>query len=41
MNVDATWRYRRGRFWRPEGAHSDIWHPESAHLLLALAELAR
>lgn len=41
VNVDSTWRYRRGRFWRPEGAHSDIWHPESAHLLLSLAGLAR
>ncbi|WP_280474568.1 hypothetical protein [Nocardia asiatica] len=40
VNVDATWKYRHGR-WRPEGAHSDIWHPESIHLLLSLADLAR
>lgn len=25
----------------PAGAHSDIWYPESAHLLLSLADLAR
>ncbi|WP_240677810.1 alpha/beta hydrolase [Actinacidiphila soli] len=41
VNVDATWRYRRGRLWNPAGAHSDIWYPESAHLLLSLADLAR
>ncbi|MFD5089116.1 hypothetical protein ACFWMR_00850 [Amycolatopsis thailandensis] len=41
VNVDATWRYRRGRYWNPAGAHSDIWYPESAHLLLSLAALAR
>ncbi|WP_216915548.1 alpha/beta hydrolase [Nocardia noduli] len=41
VNVDATWRYSRGRYQRPEGAHSDIWHPESTHLLLSLASLAR
>jgi hypothetical protein len=41
VNIDARWRYRRGRWTRPEGAHSDIWHPESAHLLLSLADLAR
>ncbi|MBP2329501.1 esterase/lipase superfamily enzyme [Kibdelosporangium banguiense] len=41
VNVDASWRYRRGHFWRPAGAHSDIWYPESAHLLLSLADLAR
>ncbi|MGW4633607.1 hypothetical protein [Nocardia sp. NPDC004415] len=40
VNVDATWKYRDGR-WRPAGAHSDIWHPESTHLLLSLADLAR
>ncbi|WP_027341468.1 alpha/beta hydrolase family protein [Hamadaea tsunoensis] len=40
-NVDAHWRFRQGRWWRPEGAHSDIWHPESMHLLLALAASAR
>jgi len=41
VNIDATWRYRRGRIWNPAGAHSDIWYPESAHLLLSLADLAR
>lgn len=41
VNVDASWRYRKGRRWRPAGAHSDIWYPESAHLLLSLAALAR
>jgi hypothetical protein len=41
INIDATWRFRRGRRWHPVGAHSDIWHPESAHLLLSLAQLAR
>jgi esterase/lipase superfamily enzyme len=41
VNIDATWRYRRGRLWNPAGAHSDIWYPESAHLLLSLADLAR
>lgn len=41
VNVDASWRYRRGRLWNPAGAHSDIWYPESAHLLLSLANLAR
>ncbi|WP_328544028.1 hypothetical protein [Streptomyces europaeiscabiei] len=40
-NVDASWKYRRGRWVRPEGAHSDIWHPESAHLLLGIAAGAR
>jgi hypothetical protein len=41
VNIDASRRYRRGRRWYPAGAHSDIWHPESAHLLLSLANLAR
>jgi hypothetical protein len=41
VNVDATWRYRRGCIWLPAGAHSDIWYPESAHLLLSLANFAR
>ncbi|MGW5717076.1 hypothetical protein ACWEVP_12995 [Amycolatopsis sp. NPDC003865] len=41
VNVDAERRFRRGRWWNPAGAHSDIWYPESAHLLLSLAELAR
>jgi hypothetical protein len=38
-NVDAAWRYRRGGLLA--GAHSDIWHPESVHLVLSLAELSR
>jgi hypothetical protein len=41
VNVDASGRFRRGRWWHPAGAHSDIWYPESAHLLLSLASLAR
>jgi hypothetical protein len=41
VNVDCTWCFRRGRFWRPEGAHGDIWHPESANLVLSLADGAR
>jgi hypothetical protein len=41
VNVDCTWRFRQGRFWRPEGAHSDIWYPESANLVLSLADAAR
>ncbi len=41
VNIDATRRYRRGSWTRPEGAHSDYLHPESAHLLLSLAALAR
>jgi hypothetical protein len=41
VNIDASRRYRRGRWWNPAGAHSDIWYPESAHLLLSLADLAR
>jgi hypothetical protein len=40
VNINAKSRYRRGR-WLPQGAHSDIWYPESAHLLLSLASLAR
>lgn len=40
VNVDAGSRFRRGRL-LPQGAHSDIWYPESAHLLLSLAALAR
>lgn len=39
VNVDATWRFRRGR--PPAGAHSDIGHEESAHLLLSLVSFAR
>lgn len=41
VNVDASRRFRRGTLWHPAGAHSDIWYPESAHLLLSLADLAR
>jgi hypothetical protein len=41
VNVDSTWRFNHGRFLRPEGAHSDIWYPESANLLLSLADEAR
>ncbi|MFI6043607.1 hypothetical protein ACIA8C_18380 [Nocardia sp. NPDC051321] len=41
VNVDAGWLFRQGRWRNPAGAHSDIWYPESAHLLLSLAELAR
>lgn len=41
VNIDAGWLYRRGKFMRPEGAHSDIWYPESIHLLLTLANYAR
>lgn len=41
VNVDASRRFRRGALWSPAGAHSDIWHRESAHLLLSLANLAR
>jgi hypothetical protein len=41
VNIDASRRFCRGRLWNPAGAHSDIWYPESAHLLLSLADLAR
>jgi hypothetical protein len=41
VNVDANWRYRRGRYIKPAGAHSDIWHDESYHLLLTLMNFAR
>lgn len=40
VNVDASWRYRSSRL-NPAGAHSDFYHPESAHLLLSLAEHSR
>ncbi|MCX5193690.1 hypothetical protein OOK31_07255 [Streptomyces sp. NBC_00249] len=40
VNVDASWRYRSTRI-NPVGAHSDFYHPESAHLLLSLAEHSR
>ncbi|WP_338695935.1 hypothetical protein V2W30_11680 [Streptomyces sp. Q6] len=35
VDVDATEVFRRGR-WKPTGAHSDIWYPHTAHLLLSL-----
>ncbi|MFG3150910.1 hypothetical protein ACGF7W_02545 [Streptomyces sp. NPDC048219] len=40
VNIDASWRYRSSRL-NPVGAHSDYYHPESAHLLLSLAEHSR
>ncbi|WP_369634893.1 hypothetical protein [Nocardia sp. JMUB6875] len=41
VNIDAGWLYRQGRWKNPAGAHSDFSYPESAHLMLSLAELAR
>lgn len=43
VNVDASLRFRGSARTRlaPAGAHSDIDHAESAHLLLSLAELSR
>ncbi len=41
LNVDASWRYSAGRYLRPQGAHSDYLHPETAHLLLSLAANSR
>ncbi|MEU6350252.1 hypothetical protein ABZ896_13075 [Streptomyces sp. NPDC047072] len=44
VNIDADWRYRgslRARRLHPSGAHSDFVHPESAHLLVTLAERSR
>ncbi|MEV6393681.1 hypothetical protein AB0M39_02685 [Streptomyces sp. NPDC051907] len=43
VNVDASGLYRGSRRTRlaPAGAHSDFQHPESAHLLLSLASMAR
>ncbi|MFJ9036145.1 hypothetical protein ACIRF8_06115 [Streptomyces sp. NPDC102406] len=38
--VNAS-RVYRGGFWTFPGAHSDLWHPETAHLLLSLMEQAR
>ncbi len=40
INVDASAYYRSSPL-RIEGAHSDYFHPESAHLLLSLANRAR
>jgi hypothetical protein len=39
-NIDAGWLFRHGSL-SAGGAHSDIWYPESAHLLLSLADLSR
>lgn len=39
LNVDASSQYTRRV--PPSGAHSDLGHPESAHLLLTLADYAR
>jgi hypothetical protein len=41
VNVDSTWRFKRGRFFGFAGAHSDIWYPESANLVLSLVDAAR
>ncbi|MGA5202014.1 hypothetical protein [Streptomyces variegatus] len=41
VNIDASWLYRKGRFTRPEGAHSDFWYRESIHLILTLVDYAR
>ncbi|MFE7843299.1 hypothetical protein ACFU53_46790 [Streptomyces sp. NPDC057474] len=43
VSVDANWLYRGSRRTRlhPAGAHSDFLRPESAHLLLTLAERSR
>ncbi|CAM5456070.1 hypothetical protein GCM10010329_33360 [Streptomyces spiroverticillatus] len=43
VNVNADWLYRGSRRTRlsPAGAHSDFLRPESAHLLLTLAERSR
>ncbi|MFI7368074.1 hypothetical protein ACIBO4_38630 [Streptomyces sp. NPDC050149] len=41
VNVDASDVYVRGRRLSPAGAHSDHLHPESAHLLLTLADYSR
>ncbi|MER6431702.1 hypothetical protein ABT272_28845 [Streptomyces sp900105245] len=41
VNVDASDVYVRGRHLSPAGAHSDHVRPESAHLLLTLADYSR
>ncbi|MFF5482235.1 hypothetical protein ACFY5C_33680 [Streptomyces sp. NPDC012935] len=41
VNVDASDVYIRGRRLSPAGAHSDHVRPESAHLLLTLADYSR
>jgi hypothetical protein len=40
VNIDANAVYTDGGL-RPEGAHSDLWHPETIHLILTLADRAR
>lgn len=40
VSVDSSWLYSSGRL-SPARAHSDFAHPESAHLLLNLADLSR
>ncbi|WP_326664389.1 hypothetical protein [Streptomyces sp. NBC_00385] len=40
VNIDADWLYR-GSCFHPSGAHSDFLRPESAHLLLTLADRSR
>jgi hypothetical protein len=40
LNVNASHRFLDGS-WLTGGAHSDFYHPESAHLLLSLADAAR
>ncbi|MER7465347.1 hypothetical protein [Streptomyces sp. NPDC097981] len=41
VSVDASAFYVRGRRLNPAGAHSDHLRPESAHLLLSLADCSR
>lgn len=41
VNIDASDVYVRGRRLNPAGAHSDHVRPESAHLLLTLANYSR
>lgn len=41
VNVDATWRFRKGFLTRVEGAHSSYLVRESVHLALSLAALSR
>jgi len=41
VNIDASWRYRAGRWLNPAGAHSDFQHEESYHLVLTLMNFAR
>ncbi|MFC9398216.1 hypothetical protein ACFTWS_34435 [Streptomyces sp. NPDC057027] len=41
VNLDASAHFTRGRRLNPAGAHSDHLRPESAHLLLSLADHSR